>query len=163
MLHVSQFKEWIQSTGTRIGKVLSIGGALTLKESAPFGVDCNPINGMMAIYGFTPNSKQKYIVGYINKNQLAEEGETRMYSIGSDGTLSSYVWNKNDGTLELNGNQYTAVRYENLKTQFDLLQSQINSQLPLIAAGIATGGGSYTPTNVNVDLSIAQSPDVKLK
>lgn len=164
MLQLTQFKEWVQSTGTRIGKVLGIGGtAIQLKEIAPFGVDCNPPKNMMALYAQTPNSKQKYIVGYINKGQLADTGETRLYSVDAGGNLKAYVWNKADGTLELNGDEFSAVRYQNLNTQLQSLITQVNSQLPLIASGIATGGGTYTPTNVSVDFASAESPDVKLK
>lgn len=163
MLHTGQFKEWVQATGVRVAKILGLGGALTLKEAMPFGVDGNPPKDMTAIYGFTPNSKQRYVIGYLNKNQLAETGESRLYSVDANGNLKAYIWNKADGTLELNGNTYSAVRYQTLNTQLQSEISQINSQLTAIQAAITSVGGTYVPTPINVDFSGAESPDVKLK
>lgn len=164
MVLLSKFKEIFKyDAGKRLLKVLSIGGALTAKESAPFGVDSNPIANMTAVYAPTSNVSERVVIGYINKNQIAGAGESRLYSVDANGALQSYIWNKANGTLELNGNTYSAVRYQTLNTQLQSLITQINTQLPLIASGIATGGGTYTPTNVNVDFSGAESSQVKLK
>lgn len=163
MLYTVQFKEWVQATGTRIAKVLGMVGALTVKECAPFGVDTNPLKDMMAIYATTPNSSQKYIVGYINKGQLAEEGETRLYSVDLSGNLQSYIWNKKDGTLELNGNTYSAVRYAPLNTGLQNEVSLINQNFTALQTAITSLGGTYLPINVTVNISSAESPKVKLK
>jgi hypothetical protein len=158
----SKIKSSVIEAGKRILKVEQFG-AKTAKEAYPFGFDSVPPEGFTAIFAETTNKDASVIVGYINKNQLAEVGASRMYALGESGEVSGFVYVRASGVLELNGSDFSAVRYENLKAKIYLLQTQINSQWPLIAAGIATGGGTYTPTSVNVDFSNTQSPTVKLK
>lgn len=164
MISLSKINSSTIEAGKRILKVIGIGGsAYTAKESYPFGFDSVPPEGYTALYSDTSNRDESVIIGYINKNQLAEAGGVRMYAVGTSGEVSGFVYVRASGVLELNGSDYSAVRFQELKTQIELLQTQINSQWPLIASGIATGGGVYTPTNVNIDLASAESANVKLK
>lgn len=164
MISLSKLSSSAIESGKRILKVIGIGGSVyTAKESCPFGFDGNPPAGWTAIYSDTSNRDESVIIGYINKNHLAEVGGSRMYSIGGSGEVAGFLYARASGVLELNGSDYSAVRFQELKTQIDLLQSQINSQWPLIASGIATGGGTYTPTNVSINLSTVESSTVKLK
>lgn len=164
MIITSIFKSSSIEEGKRIIKALIYGGsAATAKEVYPFGFDSQPPENWTAIYSDTSNKDESVIIGYINKNQLAEVGGSRMYALDSSGEVSGFLYARASGVLELNGSDYSAVRFQELKTQIDLLQTQINSQWPLISAGIATGGGSYSPTNVSIDLSNSESPTVKLK
>lgn len=158
----AKFKSAVIEAGKRVITVLQFG-AKTAKEAAPFGFDSQPPADFTAIYLETSNVGESVIVGYINKNQLSAVGEARAYAVDASGHVVSFIWAKNDGSLELNGNAFSAVRFQNLKIQLDSLQNQINAQLPLIASGIATGGGVYTPTNINIDLTNSESPTVKLK
>ena len=162
-ISLAKYSSAIIEGAKRIIKAFTIGGAATAKQVYPFGFDSQPLEGVTAIYSDTSNKDESIIIGYINKNQLAEVGASRMYALGESGEVSGFVFVRASGVLELNGSDFSAVRYENLKAKIDLLQTQINSQWPLIAAGIATGGGNYTPTSVNVDFSNTQSPTVKLK
>ena len=164
MISLSKINSSTIEAGKRILKVIGIGGsAYTAKESYPFGFDSVPPKGYTALYSDTSNRDESVIIGYINKNQLAEVGGSRMFAVGESGDVSGFLYARASGVLELNGSDYSAVRFQELKTQIDLLQTQINSQWPLIASGIATGGGSYTPTNVDIDLASAESETVKLK
>lgn len=163
MISLAKFKSASIEGGKRIIKALTIGGAATAKQVYPFGFDSQPLEGVTAIYSSTSNMDEAVIIGYINKDQLAEPGGSRIYSLGSSGEVSGFLYARASGVLELNGSDYSAVRFQELKTQIDLLQTQINSQWPLIASGIATGGGVYTPTNVDIDLTSSESPTVKLK
>lgn len=163
MISLAKYSSSIIEKGKRIIKAITIGGATTAKEVYPFGFDSQPPENWTAIYSDTSNKDESVIIGYINKNQLAEVGGSRMYALDSSGEVSGFLYARASGVLELNGSDYSAVRFQELKTQIDLLQSQINSQWPLIASGIATGGGSYTPTNVSIDLSNSESQTVKLK
>lgn len=163
MITLAKVRETFVEKGKLIIKSLTLKGAATAKQVTPFGIDSNPLGNWTAIYADTTNAGEAVILGYINRDCITEQGEIRIYSIGDDQTVKAYVYARKDGVLELNGSDFSAVRYQNLKTQIELLQSQINSQWPLIASGIATGGGAYTPTNVGIDLTSSESTTVKLK
>lgn len=133
----------------------------TAIEIAPYGCDSNPIAGMRAIYSPTEDKGKKVIIGYINKDQLAEVGEHRLYSTDSNGVLKFFIWLKNDGTLEIGGNSDNAVRYSPLNTGLQQFKSDIQAQLALIATGIAAGGGSYTPGTLTLDISNSKIQQIK--
>lgn len=146
----------------RILKFLQFG-VKTSFESSPFGVDSSPIKGMTAIYSPTSNNSEDVILGYINKNQLAESGETRLFSLDANGNLKSYLWLKKDGSLELNGDGFSAVRFENLKTALDNMVTGINTENTKIQTAITTLGGTYARADISINLSSSESPDVKIK
>ena len=161
---LSKFREATITNGKRVLKLLGVGGdVLTAKESMPWGWDSQPTGNVNAVYCTTTNMKDRFVVGYVNNAQLAGEGESRHYAVDGSGAVVSYVWTKANGNTEINGNQYSATRYQTLETQLQSFITQVNSQWPLIASGIATGGGSYAPTNVSVDFSTAESETVKIK
>lgn len=148
----------------RIVKVLRFGktDTRTGKEAGPYGTDSNPIKGMRAIYAQTSNKKDRVIVGYLNKNQLAEVGEHRTYSTDEDGNLKFYVWLTNDGYLELGGDSKHLARFEELKSGFDQLKSDHNALLQEFKAhvhpGVTVGAGSTavpvsvsTPSTASID------------
>jgi hypothetical protein len=163
MITLAKVRETFVEKGKLIIKSLTLKGASTAKQVTPFGIDSNPLSNWTAIYADTTNAGEAVILGYINKDYITEQGEIRIYSIGDDQAVKAYVYARKDGVLELNGSDFSAVRFQELKTQIDLLQSQINSQWPLIASGIATGGGVYTHTNVSIDLATSESATVKIK
>jgi hypothetical protein len=128
----------------------------TAIEISPYGVDSNPIKDMIALYDKTPGSGETVIVGYMNKNRLSAPGEFRAFSTDSSGNLKSYIWLKNNGNLELNGNADHAVRFQALETALNNMVNLISENLPLIEAGIVAGGGTYTPIPVTLDISAAK-------
>jgi len=147
----------------RITKVLKHGkdNVVTGLECAPYGIDSNPIADMRAIYSITEDTGRKVIIGYININQLAGVGETRIYSTDSNGVLKSFIWLKNDGTYQFGGTADNAVRYAPLNTGLQQLVTALQSELALIAAGIATGGGSYTPGTLNLNITGSKINEIK--
>lgn len=98
------------------------------KEASPYGTDSNPIKNMVAIYAQTANGSESIVIGYINKNQLADVGEHRIYATDSDGDLKGSIWLKKNGAIEikatgdttqpikLNTGQYKAVLGDKLTT-----------------------------------------------
>ncbi len=134
----------------------------TTYECMPYGMDANPIAGMNAIYAPTTVNGLPVIIGYLNISQLADVGENRTYSTDANGVVKFYIWQKNDGTCEVGGNVDNLVRYAklNLALQNDIV-TFINTQLPLIAAGISTGGGSYTPGIMSIDITAAKINEIK--
>jgi hypothetical protein len=162
MMTFSIFKSSAIEAGKRVLKVIQFG-AKTAKESAPFGYDGNPIADMTAIYGNTSNNSDTVIIGYINKNQIAGVGETRLYSLDGDGAVKSFVWMKSNGVLELNGNTYSGVRFEPLDSGLQNQTNLINIELGKIAASIASLGGVYTTAPITTNIATSKSETVKIK
>lgn len=146
--------------GKRILKFLEFG-AKTSHESMPFGYDGNPLKDIVAIHAKTSNNSENVIIGYINENQLADVGEVRIYSLDSNKTVKSVFWLKNDGTIELNGNTYSLVRYEPLESSIKQLDQKINAELAKIATAIAGVGGAYVSTPISTDISQAKAKNIK--
>lgn len=133
----------------------------TATEVAPFGIDSNPLINMVAVYAETASKGDAVIVGYINKDQLAASGEMRLFSKSANGDLKTFIWLKADGKIQLGGVVDNAVRYSKLKDTIDSVNQFLNEQLPLIAAGIATGGGSYSPGTANFDVTAAKIDEIQ--
>lgn len=138
----------------RVVKVLRLGkdDVQTGKEAMPFGMDSSPIQDMVGVFMDTSEKGKPVLVGYFNKNQLAQPGETRFFSVDSNGSLKAYVWLKNDGNLLLNGDADNAVRFSKLEEGFNKLKSDLNDLIGKYNShthtGVQTGGGSSgnTPT-----------------
>lgn len=118
-----------------------------------FGIDSNPIKDMIAVYSGTNENGKSVIIGYLNRNQLAEPGETRIFSVDSGGDLKTYIWLTKTGTIKLGGDADNAVRYSPLNTGLNNLVTQLQTELVSIAAGISAAGGSYSPGMLSVDIS----------
>lgn len=149
----------------RILKIFQFG-TKTADECMSFGDDSVPPQGWDAIYCETSNDDAPVILGYINTNQLAQAGEKRFYSIHTDpitGATSQafYTWMKNDGTYEIGGAVDNLLRYDKLNIALQAHISKLQTQLTLIATGIATGGGSYTPGDISLDISSAKIDEIK--
>lgn len=163
MITFSKFdSSTITALGKRILKVFSIG-AKTASDCSPFGVDANPIKGMTAIHATSSNDAESVIIGYIDNNKKALSGEIRLYSKDANGQEKTFLWIKNDGTLQLNGTDYTSVRFEPLKTGLDNSVNLLNIELTKIQTAIQTLGGTYTKADVTLNINNAKSENVKLE
>lgn len=130
------------------------------EEIGPANTDSVPIKGMVAIYADTSSQGQPVIIGYINKNQLAEPGEHRIYSTDSNGTVKTFIWLKSDGKIQLGGNADNGVRWSPLDQFTSELNQFLTIEMAKIAAGIATGGGSYTPGTANFNVNDAKINEI---
>lgn len=137
--------------GKRILKFLKYGlsDVRTAPESAPWGVDCNAPKDAIAVYVKTEHNGDDIIIGYINKNQLAEIGGLRLYS------ENGFIYLRQNGNLELLGDSNFAVKFNELKSAFDELQSQWNA----FANSYVPGGPANVglpplanPSLANIDL-----------
>jgi hypothetical protein len=63
----------------------------------------------------------------------------------------------------MNGNQYTTVRFEPLKTGLDNSVNLLNIELVKIQTAIQTLGGAYPRADVAINIDNAKSETVKLK
>lgn len=125
-------------------------GARTAAQVAPFGIDSAPPKDMIAIYAETENKGQKVILGYLNRNLAADDGETRFYSLKADGSLSQTIWLRNDGTMEIGGSANFMVRFNQLKAGFDQLKSDHNALVTAFNSHVHAGSGVIPTPGVGI-------------
>ena len=142
----------IKSTNEGIAKVEQYG-VKTADLAQPFGEDSNPIEGMVAIFSDTESDGESVIIGYIDPNKLAEVGEKRLYSMDSSGAVGAYIWLKNNGQLQLNGDSDNLCKYKELEKVFEKLKNDINIELAKIQTGIVGAKSSYAKKDITVDPS----------
>lgn len=160
MITYSKVKSYVIEQTKRILKVQEYG-AKTAKVSANYGDDSQPLKGMTAIYAHTAVNSEPVIIGYINTQQIAKEGEKRIFSQSSNGSIAFAIYLKNDGTCELGGSVDNAVRFKPLDSGITAKDSLVNIELGKIATAITSLGGVYTPSNVLTDISGAKIEEVK--
>jgi hypothetical protein len=154
----------IDSYQRRVVKFLRMGkyDVQTAVEASPYGIDSNPIKDMEAIYAQTDGRGDQVIIGYINKNKVANAGELRIYSTDLSGVEKFYVYLKNNGTLEMGGVADNAVRYSPLNTAIQQQKTDINTELGKIASAInAIVPGSYTPALISINISGSKINEIK--
>lgn len=160
--------------GKRFIKFLRYGkdDVQTSVEAGAFGVDSNPVKDLIAVYAPTGEKGQTVIIGYLNKNQLADVGEFRMYSTDPNGVEKAYIWLKNDETIEIGGDDDHMVRYSALETAFNQLKSDFDSLVTTfnthVHPGVTTGPGSTTVTATpsspsSADITGAKIDDIKTR
>lgn len=164
MIALAKYFSSVIENGKRIIKSKGIGGSvMTTKEVAPFGFDSQPLEGMTAIYSDTTNADESVIIGYINKNQLAGIGESRMYSVDAQGEVKATILCDASGRISLNGNAYNSVRYEPLESGLNGQNVLINAELQKISIALATLGASYIVAPVSTNITAAKSESIKIK
>lgn len=153
----------IDNLNMRLVKVFRLGLSDVQEptESGPFGIDSNPVKDMIAVYAKTGEKGDTVIIGYLNKKQIAEIGETRIYSTDTNGNVQIAIHLKNDGTAEVGGTGDNLVRYKPVEDLVSEINQFLNQQLPLIAAGITAGGGSYSPGVANFNISNAKIDELE--
>ena len=162
MITLSKLKSVAIEQGQRILKVMQYGPK-TANECGPFGLDSSPLENYTAIYAETANVGESLIIGYIQKTQLAKQGESRLFSLDSNGLLKAEIFCKADGTILLNGGGFSSVRYENLNNELQKLKNDINTELSKVQSAINTLGGTYANAPLNLDLTSAKSDTIKVK
>lgn len=161
MISLSKTKGFdYNSIKNRIIKVLQYG-AKTALQAAPFGDDSNPIKEMTAIFANTETNDEPVIIGYVNENQLAAEGEKRAFSLKPDGTVSFYTWLKNDGTFEIGGNTDNLIRFNLLNNGLQQEVLAMNVEFAKISAAMTALGGSYVMQPVNLDITPSKIEEIK--
>lgn len=159
--------------GLRLVKFLGLGKD-DVQEThvvAPFGVDAHPVKGWIALYARTASKGEEVLVGYVNKSNLADVGEHRIYSTNENGEVQTFIWLKNDGTIEVGGDSDFMVRYSKLETAFNELKQDFNSLVNVYNAHMHpyTDDGSPATTSPttsqgqtsNADISPAKIEEIK--
>ncbi len=156
----------------RVLKFLRFGKSdvQTAIAAAPFGVDSVPIKDTVAVYAQTSDKETKVLIGYLNKNSKAGDGELRLFSVDANGAEKTFLWLKSSGDLELNGNLYNAVRFQQLQTGFDQLKAELNAfitaynthQHTSTAPGLPTVGNTSPGVSATASIETAKSDTVKV-
>jgi hypothetical protein len=150
----------------RLVKILRFGkvDVQTPIQSAPYGLDSNPIKDMIAVYSGTQNDDSKIIIGYLNKDSLAKPGEYRTFATDKNGALKFYTWMKDDGTYEIGGNTNFAVKYNELLQEYNKTKAYLltlkssTAALAIVLDGIVPG----TSTMFNASMSAISPGDFSL-
>ena len=160
MITLSKVRDFLIENGKRILKVQEYG-AKTAKVAANYGDDSQPLKNMTAIYSPTAVNSEPVIIGYINTNQVAKEGEKRIFSQSLDGSLSFAIHLKTDGSCEIGGNVDNAVRFSALQSSLASSDTLLNAELAKIATAIGSLGGVYTVATVATDISSSKINEIK--
>ncbi len=151
------------SAGARIAKFLGLGNAdvQTAAVAAPYGIDSNPVKDMVAIYSSTIQQGEPVIIGYINRNSIAEVGGLRMYSTNADGQEQVYIYLRASGKIELAGTGDNVVRWTPLNTNLQQSINTLNTNYTTLVSLLAGVGLVYAPTPVTLDISAAKVDEVQ--
>jgi hypothetical protein len=144
-------------------KVLRYGKSdiQTPTEASPHGIDSNPVKDMIAVFSDTEESGKPVIIGYLNKNRVADVGELRLFSTDKDGKEVFYAYLKNDGTMELGGKVDNLLRFIPLDAALQQMAIDLNIELVKISAAISALGGAYGVTPISIDISQAKIDEIK--
>lgn len=166
----------------RIIKFLRLGKSdtQTSLQASPHGIDSNPVKDMVAIYMKTGVQGESVIVGYLNKNQIAETGETRLYATNASGTEQFHIHMKSTGVCEFDGDEiqflgqvHNLARYMPINAGLQAQAALINSNYAAILVNLAALNvavnillpGSvptpYVPVPVTVDIAAANNDKLK--
>ena len=160
MITFSKVRDFVIENGKRILKVDQYG-AKTAKVAANYGDDSQPLKNMTAIYSPTAVNSEPVIIGYINTNQVAEEGEKRIFSQSLDGALSFSIHLKTDGTCEIGGNIDNAVRFNALSSSLTASDTALNAELVKIQALFTGLGLTYARSQVTTNISTSKIEEIK--
>lgn len=163
MIALAKYSSSVIEQGKRILKSIGIGGSvMTTKECAPFGIDSQPPEGYTAIYANTTNNSEEVIIGYINRNQISQAGECRLYAVGVGNTVISEIYLKNNGQILMNNGNKSSVRFQDLKTAIDQQNTLINTQFQIISGLFSGLGLTYVPGTITTNLTNSESPNIKI-
>lgn len=140
------------------------GDVQTSLQIVPHGIDSNPVKDMVAVHAETGEKGKTVVLGYLNKDLLAEVGATRVFSTDADGALQTYIWLKADGTMEIGGNAKHMARFEELKSGFDTLKTDFNNLVTKFNAHMhpTAGTGAPSPPTVTHTASTASIDSAKI-
>tara|TARA_R110002167_G_scaffold110087_4_gene280360 strand:+ start:21415 stop:21936 length:522 start_codon:yes stop_codon:yes gene_type:complete len=172
MVKISQIISSSIDKGRRILKILRLGkdDIQTSFESMPYGIDSVPVKDLIAIQMETGERGKTVIVGYINKNQIADVGELKIFATNAQGAEQGFIHLKNNGVItangtaiELNGNVDNVVKFIPLDSGLQAQTTAINVELVKIAVGLnAIVPGSYVHTPVTVNITGSKVATVKV-
>lgn len=157
-------------SGIRFVKFLCMGKKDTreYRQISTHGIDSCPIKDRILVFADTGEIGKSVVIGYINKEQIADVGEIRVYSTDADGVEKIYLHLKNNGTAEFNGDADNMMRYKPANDGFEELKRDLNTMISrwnAFATAYAPGGPSVVgtpPTAITVSPSAAAITNSKI-
>jgi hypothetical protein len=156
------------SNAFRVLNVLRFGSSDVISgyESAPSGYDGAPIANVTAVFSETKVNGRNVIVGYIDKNKVAQAGESRLFSQDQDGNLLFNVYLGNDGNLYL-GTSPTLSDYADFLVKFNELKTAWenfrDNEYNLHTHETGTGPSSPPETPAITSFDSAKADNLKLQ
>jgi len=125
-------------------------------NASPHGIDSNPVKDMVAVYANGEVKGQQVILGYLNKEAIAEVGGSRIFSTNANGVEQIAIYLRANGTIEVGGDSDFMVRYSALETAFNELQDKFNTFANAYVPGSPTTVGmppAVLPSTANITLA----------
>lgn len=163
----------VDNLNRRVAKFFRFGKSDVQKKivASPYGVDSNPIEGTVAIYAKTEGDGDAFIIGYLNKNAIADIGEHRIFSTDSDGNVSTFIHLKNDGTMEVGGSDDNIIGYSQTASSINEIKDDINNLKSTLSdwevvpqdggAALKTALSTYVSQTLTEDISQGKKEKIK--
>lgn len=122
----------------------------TVELMTQSGEDTNPPNEARVLITQVGES---YLIGICTDDLIVPSmgpGEKKIYSVAS-GSIQAFINFLTTGVLELNGNTDFAVAFNNLKTEFEELQSAYNAHTHTVDGNPGTTGTTNTISTADID------------
>jgi hypothetical protein len=157
----------IDSLTRRVIKFLRYGlkDTRTAEQIGPYGVDSNPIKDMVAVYTLTGTKGEAVIIGYINKNAIADVGENRIFSTDANGEVKATIHLKNTGVTQMTGTSWeiggdakNLVKFQELETAFNSLKQSHNDLVSAFNAHMHPTAGTGAPSPPTPGAGIPAQP-----
>ncbi len=119
------------------------------RQVLPPGIDTVPIKGDQGVMITIDQSQGKGVQIGVYPDPQAESGEVRFYSRDDAGAQQAFLWIKKTGIIEINGDSDFAVAFNDLKSGFDTLKSDVNTFITTIFnlhTHVSAGPGVPTAT-----------------
>ena len=138
-------------------QVVSSYNARNVPQYGPAGLDSAPVAKTLAATTPTATKGADIVIGYQNLNQIAQPGETILYSQDADGVYKATATMRTDGSIELLGTGDFLIRYTAFDTAMQAYLTDLNAA---ILSGVGSAGGAYTPPPAP-DFSTAKTTNIK--
>lgn len=123
------------------------------KLVTPYGMDVNPVQDTIVVTAKTQSNEDGIAIGFLNKKTFEDLvlGEIGFFSENSDKEIQANIIFRNEGTLEINGNDDYMVRFSKLEESFNELQDKYNKLVDAFNSHVhptAASGPPSTPTPI---------------
>lgn len=155
----------LNSVLQRIIKITRYGNAdvQTSQQVSPSGVDSVPVKDTAAAYSATDVVGKTLVLGYLQKNMKAADGEIRIFSTSGEGQATQ-IWLDNSGNMyfevEKNDKHNNLVRYNELALAFEQLKTEFNAFVTAYNAHTHISSLPATPTAPPIPTAAPTTADI---
>ena len=150
----------IQQAAEKFVKLLRFGKSdvQTASQVLNWGIDSKPVKGTLGVHSETQERGESVCLGYVKDFAKTKEGELRLYCTDNSGEEKFEIYLRNDGKVEFNGNGNFLVKYNELKSGFDQLNSDFNGLVKLYNDHVHSA--MSIPTTVPTTLGTESTADI---